>query len=887
MNRAVSTTQAAFRSTLPTRRWLALAVWAALASPIAMAAAPAAPAAAAAVEFDPSFFPSGAAEHLDLSRFSRADVNQPGDYAGNVTVNGVWRERGRIRLAQVPGHDSAQPCFTRDRVALWGVDLDKLQADPGAVASHRLTAEETCAPLGDFIPGATITFDAGEQSLDVQVPQLYMSRDARGYVPPSQWDAGINAARLDYSANTYRSVYAGRATTSSYLGLDGSLNLGSWHLRHQGNLNWNSQRGRDYTSTSTFLQHDIPELRAQFIVGDTFTDGTVLESVRMRGLRMFSDDTMLPQSQRGYAPVVRGIAETNAHVVVRQNGYVLYDTSVAPGPFVIDDLFPTGYGGDLVVDVTEADGRVRQFTVPFAAVPQLLRPGQNRWSLASGRVQELDLASQPFFLQGTWQRGLTNRWTIYGGGTVANGYRAFTGGAALATGVGAFSLDMTHARNQALGQTASQGHSVRLGYNKNFIDSGTNLAVAAYRYSTEGYVSWRDAITLRDRAARGGEDTLLIGRERNRFDLNISQDLGLGWGQLYLNGSARDFYGRSGRTVDFSAGYSNRWGIATYGFSAQRTRDTGGQRLQPNGLPPTDGRLDDLFESRRDTRYMFTLSLPLGNAPSAPLLSSSVTQDSMGRGVQANLNGTAGAERQWNYGASGGHQAGQNQLSFNGGYRGSKGSVNAGAGWGTGYNQQNIGGNGTVLLHGGGFTFGSTGGQSIGLVHAPGAEGAGLQGVQGARVDAKGYAIVPYLQPYQLNTVTLDPKGADAGLEVDSTTINVAPRLGSVVRFDFATRAGRAVLVQVDTADGAPLPFGSEVFDNHDQVIGVVGQASQLFIRNLERSGVVTVKWGGDAPRSCQVDIRLPADIPGTGMSTVAGRCLASGPSVSSKEHAP
>jgi len=883
MNRAISTTQAAPRSTLPTRRWLALAVCAALASPMATAA----PAPAATVEFDPSFFPSGAAEHLDLSRFSRGDVNQPGDYAGNVTVNGTWRERGLIRLTQVPGHDSAQPCFNRDRVALWGVDLDKLEADPGAAASRRLTAEETCAPIGDFVPGATMAFDAGEQSLDVQVPQIYMSRDARGYVPPSQWDAGITAARLDYSANTYRSVYAGRASTSGYLGLDGSFNLGAWHLRHQGNLNWNSQRGRDYTSTATFLQHDIPELRAQFIAGDTFTDGTVLESVRMRGLRVFSDDTMLPQSQRGYAPVVRGVAETNALVVVRQNGYVLYDTSVAPGPFVIDDLFPTGYGGDLVVDVTEADGRVRQFTVPFAAVPQLLRPGQNRWSLASGRVQELDLKSQPFFLQGTWQRGLTNRWTLYGGGTVANGYRAFTGGAALATGVGALSLDVTHARNQAPGHSATQGHSVRLGYNKNFLDSGTNLAVAAYRYNTEGFVSWRDAVTLRDRAARGSEDTLQIGRERNRFDLTVSQDLGLGWGQLYLNGSARDFYGRSGRTVDFSAGYSNRWGIATYGFSAQRTRDTGGRRLLANGLPPTDGRFDDLFDSRRDTRYMFNLSLPLGHAVSAPLLSSSITQDSTGRSVQANLNGTAGAERQWNYGASGSHQAGQNQLSFNGGYRGSKGSFSAGAGWGSGYNQQNAGGQGTVLVHGGGVTFGAVGGQSIGLVYAPGATGAGIQGVPGAQVDSRGYAIVPYLQPYQLNTVTLDPKGADAGLEVDSTTINVAPRLGSVVKLGFATRGGHAVLVQVDTADGAPLPFGADVYDAQGGVIGVVGQASQLFIRNLEKSSVVTVKWSGESPRSCQVDVALPTHAPQSGMTTVAGHCQAAGPATPAMERAP
>ncbi|MCT6957964.1 fimbria/pilus outer membrane usher protein, partial [Salmonella enterica] len=84
---------------------------------------------------------------------------------------------------------------------------------------------------------------------------------------------------------------------------------------------------------------------------------------------------MLPDSMRGYAPTVRGVAETNAKVTVRQNGVVLYETTVAPGPFTISDLYATGYGGDLAVTVTEADGRVRSFAVPYASVPQLLRPG--------------------------------------------------------------------------------------------------------------------------------------------------------------------------------------------------------------------------------------------------------------------------------------------------------------------------------------------------------------------------------------------------------------------------------------------------------------------------------------------------------------------------------
>lgn len=49
---------------------------------------------------------------------------------------------------------------------------------------------------------------------------------------------------------------------------------------------------------------------------------------------------MLPQSQQGYAPVVRGVADSNATVTVSQNGYTIYENHSGPGPFVIDDPFP-------------------------------------------------------------------------------------------------------------------------------------------------------------------------------------------------------------------------------------------------------------------------------------------------------------------------------------------------------------------------------------------------------------------------------------------------------------------------------------------------------------------------------------------------------------------
>src|SRR5256885_9527612 len=109
-----------------------------------------------------------------------------------------------------------------------------------------------------------------------------------------------------------------------------------------------------------------------------------MDSTSFRGIRLNSDDRMLPDSQRGYAPLVRGVANTNARVTITQNGIKLYETTVAPGAFVINDLYPTGYGGDLQVSITEANGAVRSFAVPYAAVPLSLREGQDRYSLTAG-----------------------------------------------------------------------------------------------------------------------------------------------------------------------------------------------------------------------------------------------------------------------------------------------------------------------------------------------------------------------------------------------------------------------------------------------------------------------------------------------------------------------
>lgn len=95
--------------------------------------------------------------------------------------------------------------------------------------------------------------------------------------------------------------------------------------------------------------------------------------MQYQGVNLASDENMLPFSQRGFAPTIRGIANSNAEVSVRQNGYLIYQANVAPGAFEINDISSTSNSGDMEVTIKEADGSERHFTQPYSSVAVMLR----------------------------------------------------------------------------------------------------------------------------------------------------------------------------------------------------------------------------------------------------------------------------------------------------------------------------------------------------------------------------------------------------------------------------------------------------------------------------------------------------------------------------------
>ncbi|MFW5402786.1 fimbria/pilus outer membrane usher protein, partial [Yersinia sp. 1252 StPb PI] len=161
-----------------------------------------------------------------------------------------------------------------------------------------------CVDLASLIPDAQVTFDSGEQRLDIAIPQALLLRTARGTVNPALWDSGVTSGMLGYSLNGYSSSANGQTFNSAFAGINTGLNLGSWYFRHNGSYNWQEDGDSKYTSINSYVQRDVPAALGRVLLGQSNTTGQLFDTVPFTGAQFSTDDRMLPESLRGYAPEV-------------------------------------------------------------------------------------------------------------------------------------------------------------------------------------------------------------------------------------------------------------------------------------------------------------------------------------------------------------------------------------------------------------------------------------------------------------------------------------------------------------------------------------------------------------------------------------------------------
>lgn len=827
--------------------------------------------------FDESLF-LGGDFGKGLKRFN-ADNNTPaGKYSVDIYLNGRFIQRDSVDFVNNSAQKESEPCLSREFYVQSGVNESALpQSDE--------LAKSQCKSPEALLKGASWSFDQPRLRLDLYIPQALLTRSPRDAVPVESWDAGESLMFLNYSTNYYQSRYrSGSGGTSQYgfLGLKSGINLGLWQLRQQSSATYSQSSSRSryqWQSLQTYMQRPIAALNSNLMIGQSYSGGSLFGSMAYNGVKLETDQRMWPQSRRGYAPEIRGTAQTNARVVVSQNGRTIYETNVPQGPFVIDDLSSTHYEGDLKVEIIEADGRSSTFTVPFSAVPDSMRPGVSRYNAVVGRARDYG-DTQNLFGDFTYERGISNSLTGNLGLRIADDYQAILAGGVWSHWLGAFGLNTTWSHAQLDDNQSQSGWRVQASYSRTFDYTGTNVALAGYRYSTEGYRELSDVLGERASKKHGSNnvfksDTL---NQRNQFTAMINQSLG-DYGSLYLSGSVMDYYDNQSRNTQLQVGYSNSWKNISYNLAISRQQSVYRNQTDMDGSEQGRSRS---YLGNTENLITLTFSIPLSFGGRDNYISTSLSHaDSSGNSEQTSVSGMLDDAGTLNYSVYAGYQ--QNRESQAGSTKNWGANLQKNSAFGTlngsysassDYTQWGVGGRGAAVIHRGGITLGPYLSETFGLVEAKGAKGALVKNGQGARIDSNGYAIVPSLTPYRYNTISLDPKGINKHTELKSTQSRVIPYAGAAVKASFDTLSGYGVLIKAKINGTEALPMGASVLDDQNNVVGMSGQASLIYARVRERQGILTVKWGDSPQEMCRVSYVLPESSEQQELVSVAGQCV-------------
>lgn len=829
--------------------------------------------------FNPRFLADDPEAVADLSSFENGQEVPPGTYRVDIFLNDGFINTRDITFKPSGSGHGLNPCISRSM-------LNGLRINIDAISGINALAVDVCVPLTELIPESTARFDVGQQRLYLTVPQAFMSTRARGYIPPEFWDDGINAVLLNYNLTGNR-VYNQTTDGSNYLyaNLQGGINHGAWRLRD--NSTWSHSNGSNYSRTenkwkhiNTWIERDITSLRSRLTLGDNYTNGDVFEGVNLRGAQLASDDNMLPDSQRGFAPVIHGIARGTAQISVKQNGYEIYQATVPPGPFTINDLYAAGSSSDLQVVIKESDGTSQTFSVPWSTVPVLQREGHSRYSLAVGEYRSGNSQQEkPKFFQTTLMHGLSEGWTLYGGQQYANRYHAFNFGFGKNLGdFGAISLDITQANATLSDDSRHQGQSYRFLYNKSLSYVGTNIQLVGYRYSTQGYFSFGDTTYQRMSGYNvQTQDGLikvkpqlsdyynLAWHKRGKVQMSITQQLGR-TSTLYLNGTHQSYWSTDKTDRQLQAGLNTAVNDINWTLNYSLTQNAWQQGY------------DQMLALNINIPFSHWLRSDSKSVWRHASASYSMSHDLNGR--MTNMSGIYGTlldDNNLSYSMQSGYSSGnEGNHKYTGyaalNYRGSYGNANIGYSHSDGFKQVYYGVSGGMLLHSNGLTLSQPLNDTMVLVKAPGASGVKVENQTGVKTDWRGYAILPYATEYRENRIALDTNSLADNVDLDNAVVSVVPTHRAIVQAEFQAHVGMKLLLTLHYK-GKPVPFGAIVNSDGNKNGSIVADNGQVYLSGMPLNGKIQVKWGEGKNSSCTAKYSVPADERHKVLSQLSAEC--------------
>ncbi|TBR39592.1 MULTISPECIES: fimbria/pilus outer membrane usher protein [Dyella] len=743
--------------------------------------------------------PSQPIDAVDAMAFEQASVHSQSVYL-EVMLNGEPLP-SLLRFSDLGGR------LFVDRSTLDAMGLDMSKVDTGRMDEVAL----------DALQGLTYRYDAASQRVDIdadwrlrgthtvnarQVQEAPSATSGRGFLV--NYDALVQSDAHSRAALWSEQRYFDQRGVFS--------NIGVAYV--------NTTRRR-YIRFDTSWSHSDPASLTTIQLGDFIsTSLTWSRSVRMAGWQWRSNFALRPDLVTFPLPTLSGSAAVPSSVDVYINNVRQMQTEVPSGPFDVIQVPGITGAGQATLVTRDALGRLSTTVLPLYVDSRLLTKGLSSHSMEVGLVRRRygwvsnDYASSPSG-SGSVRYGVSNRLTLEGHAEGASGL--FNGGAGALLGLGSVGVV-----NGALAVSRGRwrGSQLNLGYQ--WISPRLSISVEATRsFGRYG-----------DLAVREGAP-VLASTEQVSFALPFGgqQTWAVSYIGYKLPGRAKSRVG----SMSYNVTLSRRMSMFVSGYrDFARSRDQG---FFAGFNIALDDRISvNLAAGRQDGRpytHASALRSPDYDGGWGWSLQSGGSSGSTYRQAQLQRLGSVG---QWNT------------------------TVDAMAGRRTASMEWL----GAVVFMDGRMKPARTVQDAFALVSTSGQ--AGVPVLHDNRVigttDGGGHFLVPDLNAYQINRVSIDAMNIPLGAQIEQTRMAVVPQAqsGVLARFGITHRPGAYLLLR--DVDGKPLPPGLRVRHAESGAETVTGYDGATYVEDVHASNRLIVEGPG---RHCIVRFDAsPLNGPGT-----------------------
>lgn len=557
----------------------------------------------------------------------------------------------------------------------------------------------------------------------------------------------------------------------------------------------------------TTLEHSLQDKQITFRLGDTLTNAlSWTRQTRIGGFQVGRNFSLQPYQTTAPLPAYFGSAALPSAVEMYVNGIQQYSGNVPAGPFELSAMPTINGAGQAQVVLTDALGRRSTVNFPFYNSARLLREGLTDWSFETGYVRNnygylpFDYAKQPM-ASGTIRHGFNNFLTLESHAEGSKGI--IMGGAGAVATIGTLgTVSASWAQSSAQGK---QGSQYSLGYQ---LQRGMFSLGANTQRSTANYLdvagTYGGTATLRNDSAYIGLDTGKYGSVAMNY--------------IYLQQAGQPRYRYGG--VSWSRTFEH--GV-TLSLSANQNLDDRSDRAIFLNLVFNWGKGITAYSSASRAKDATTYSTGVTH--------SAANQDEWNWSLQAQKSSQQPAS------ASGQASRRTQYMDFNAGVNSAGDTQNAYAG-----------ASGSIVAMGGGVFAARRINDGFAVVSTDNVPNVPVKNQNRlvGNSNSQGLLLVPSIQSYQDNKISIDPTNLPVDMRIKAINMNAVPRHASGVNVKFNIERVHAASLILHRPDGHDVAMGAQAFLNDAaRPAGWVGYDGRLYVEGLQGKNRLVVHDDG------------------------------------------